>query len=259
MGIPQSSPFQAFDGVSAPALPAGWTSSPGGVWYTTTALRDTLPNSAFTTDPGSISDQQLISPSIPIATPNDVLTFRHYYSTEAGYDGCVLEISIAGGPFMDVVGAGGTFLTGGYDTLIPTAYGNPLGNRMTWSGDSGGFITTTVNLPPQSAGQNIRLAWRLGSDNSNAGTGWYVDTMSLANAYTCCSGSAAAPTLSAVSYSSGQFRFTVTGTAGFPYAVESSSNLVNWVRVKTNNSPFVYIQTNAASFLKQYYRAVFQP
>lgn len=55
---------------------------------------------------------------------------------------------------------------------------------------------------------------------------------------------------------SGQFSFTVMGTPRDPYAVEASTNLVNWVILATNNAPFVYVDTNASQFSRRFYRAV---
>ena len=258
LGRASSQLSQNFDGAVAPALPSGWTSLPAGVWVTTTAQVDTSPNAAFTTDPGSVSDQQLVSPMVTVAAPNAQLSFRHNYDTEAGFDGCVLEISIAGGAFVDILTAGGSFLSSGYNGTISSSYGNPLGGRQAWTGSSGGFVTTLVNLPPAAIGQTVQLRWRLGSDVSNSGTGWYVDT--ILNGYTCCVGAAVPARLSAATYSGGNgFRFTVTGTAGYPYAVESSTDLFSWLRRATNSSPFVYVETNAATSKMHFYRAVFQP
>ncbi|MBL0129937.1 MAG: hypothetical protein IPP43_01455 [Chitinophagaceae bacterium] len=56
---------------------------------------------------------------------------------------------------------------------------NPLANRQAWTGTSGAFITTTVNLPPASAGQPCQLKFRMGSDNSVSATGWRVDNFSV--------------------------------------------------------------------------------
>jgi len=67
-----------------------------------------------------------------------------------------------------------------------------LDGRQTWSGYSGGWITTIVNLPAAAAGQTIQLKWRFGTDTGNAygGTGWYIDTISIQpSAYTCCTAS----------------------------------------------------------------------
>lgn len=46
-----------FDGVAAPALPAGWASSASNAesaWVTSTAASDTAPNSAFSLTPGAL-------------------------------------------------------------------------------------------------------------------------------------------------------------------------------------------------------------
>ena len=47
--------------------------------------------------------------------PDVRLSFRNFYNTEGGFDGGVLEISIAAGPFVDIITAGGTFVSGGYN------------------------------------------------------------------------------------------------------------------------------------------------
>jgi hypothetical protein len=258
LGHPTVTFTQNFDSVAAPGLPSGW-SSPSSLWVTSTAQRDTVPNAAFTADPATVTDRQLLSPAISITTTQAVVTFRHSYNTEAGFDGGALEIAIAGGGFNDIITAGGSFVTGGYDTTLPTMYNNPLGNRDAWSGSSGGFKTTVVSIPASAAGHNIQLRWRFGSDNSNAGVGWYVDTITVSDGYACCTGSAISPTLSGASYLTNTFQFTVTGTAGYPYAVEGTTNFTTWLRLKTNFSPFVFIDTNAPGFRSRFYRATFQP
>src|SRR6185295_8914631 len=113
------------------------------------------------------------------------LRFRHNYNLEAsgapttGYDGGVLEIKIGGGAFTDILSAGGSFVSGGYDHTISTGFANPIAGRQAWSGNSGGFITTVVNLPPAASGQPVQFRWRCGSDSSVSLTGWFVDTVSL--------------------------------------------------------------------------------
>jgi hypothetical protein len=96
------------------------------------------------------------------------LSFRQNYDLEAdnvdltkAYDGGVLEIKIGAGAFTDIVTAGGIFVSGGYTRTIDPADDNALGSRLAWSGSSGGFITTLVNLPAAAAGQSVQLKWRL--------------------------------------------------------------------------------------------------
>jgi uncharacterized repeat protein (TIGR01451 family) len=84
-------------------------------------------------------------------------------------------------------------LTGGYNGTIYTGYGNPLAGNSAWSGNSGGWITTTVVLPAAAAGQNVQFRWGCATDlgNEPGVTGWYVDTISLQDAYYVCCGDSA--------------------------------------------------------------------
>lgn len=89
----------------------------------------------------------------------------------------VLEISINGQPFQDIVDAGGSFVTGGYNKVISNQFGSPLSGRAAWSGLSGGtvavpaYITTTVNLPASANGQIVKLRWLVASDNGGVALG----------------------------------------------------------------------------------------
>jgi hypothetical protein len=70
----------------------------------------------------------------------------------------------------------------------------------------------------------------------------------------------ATATLSAAfSSTNGQFQFNITGVTGLNYAIQSSSNLVDWIPVVTNVSPFVFADTNAGNFPQGFYRAVYLP
>ena len=187
---------QNFDGVTAPALPSGWTtttiSGTANSWVITTAASDTSPNSAFISDLASTSENALVSPMISIVSANAQLSFRHNYSfdyhsasSHAYRDGGVLEIKIGGGTFTDILTAGGSFVVGGYNNKINTANNNPLNGRSAWVGIFNSWQTVTVNLPATAAGQNIQLRWNCGTDSSNTGTGavgWYVDSISITDA-----------------------------------------------------------------------------
>lgn len=70
----------------------------------------------------------------------------------------------------------------------------------------------------------------------------------------------AAATLGGYSFSSDKgFQFQVAGVPGFNYAVQESTNLIDWVSLMTNTSPFVFMDTNAASFPQQFYRTLYVP
>src|SRR6185503_5216758 len=84
VGKPTIAFSENFDGITAPALPVGWTatnaSGPAPLWVTTTTTTDTTPNAAFVNDPNVVSDKQLTSPGFAIATGSAQLTFRNNYN-----------------------------------------------------------------------------------------------------------------------------------------------------------------------------------
>jgi hypothetical protein len=70
----------------------------------------------------------------------------------------------------------------------------------------------------------------------------------------------AAATLGGYSFSGNNgFQFQVAGVPGFNYAVQESTNLIDWVTLITNTSPFSFIDTNAAGTPQQFYRAIYSP
>ncbi len=208
LGTP--TPVENFDGVVAPALPAGWTptaSGSGTLPTTSTLFPDTAPNDVYLSEAALQGLSEVTS--APIAVPSGVssVSFRNLFNTEADFDGLVLEISINGGAFSDIITAGGSFLSGGYNSHIgPDPGFNPLENRDAWTGLSGGtptaptYITSIVRLPAAAAGQSIRLKWRQGSDNSvipaTGIPGSRIDTIRLASS--SCNTTAPVP-VSAVS------------------------------------------------------------
>lgn len=173
--------FQNFDGVAAPALPVGWTqtATAANTWTTVAGGADAGTNRAFVAGLAGVSDSSLTSPSVFIDGANGRISFRHSFNTEAGFDGGVLEISIAGGAFQDIITAGGTFINNGYSSALDSTNGNPIGGRDAWNGNSGGYVTTIVDVPAAAIGQNVQLRWRFATDSSVAGTGWSVDTIEL--------------------------------------------------------------------------------
>jgi len=184
---------QNFDSVTAPNLPSGWLATNNGGdntrWVTSVTSPHTAPNDAFIPDQTGISDKYLDSPGIAISSASAQLSFRNNFDTEISsgtyWDGGVLEVSapnINGGAFTDILAAGGNFLSGGYTGQISGIASNPLANRMAWSGNSGGYINTVVNLGPNVNGQTIKLRFRFGTDENTSAPGWRIDTVSVTGA-----------------------------------------------------------------------------
>jgi uncharacterized repeat protein (TIGR01451 family) len=181
--------YQNFDSVAAPGLPSGWAATvlQGNPtpWQTVAGSVQSGPNAAFAPGVSAVSDNALVSPVFVVASANAQLSFRNNYNLEPGFDGTVLEIKLGAGAFTDILTAGGSFAAGGYNRTLSNSFSNPLGGRLAWSGNSGGYITTTINLPASALGQTVQLRWRLGTDNTQAYVGQSIDTLTLRNAYTC--------------------------------------------------------------------------
>jgi parallel beta-helix repeat protein len=177
-----------FDGVRSPALPLGWVASQGvnvkgaPFWATSPVSPQTAPNDAFSTAPDDILDNRLDTPPLSIGPSTNVVRFSHSYDLTSGLDGAVLEISVPdinGGAFTDVTdpAVGGQFLSGGYNSTISTSFHSPIGGRMAWSGNSGGYVVTTIFFPINTP--FARLRFRLATDMAVPSAGWRIDTFFL--------------------------------------------------------------------------------
>ncbi len=192
VGLKSSTLTENFDSVTAPNLPAGWTASTtlGGIGFVTASnLSHTAPNSVFSANANISGGAEITSPSIAVNSAASTVTFRQNYNTEGTWDGGVLEISIGGGAFQDVIQAGGLFIENGYNGTLGNGTNNPVANRPAWTGNSGGFIQTTAQLPAAANGQNIRLRWLFGTDASlgtdSGFVGWSVDSVTVRATSSC--------------------------------------------------------------------------
>jgi hypothetical protein len=189
-GIVTSVFTENFDSVTPPTLPPNWVATnvqgPPPLWMTSNSGVPTPPaysppNAAYIDDPDVVSDKRLDSPTwFPFEAWWVRLTFHHNFNFEAssedpnlGFDGGVLEISTDNGNTFQDITAVGTFLNGGYNRTISTDRGSPIAGRQAWSGNSEGFITTTVALPYSL--YLTKLRWRMASDTSGSDEGWRVD------------------------------------------------------------------------------------
>ncbi len=119
---------------------------------------------------------------------------------------------------------------------ISSSYSNPLAGRRAWSGNSGGFVTTTVNLPATTAGHDIQLRWRLGTDTSRGAAGWYVDTVAILDGATCCLTLLPPLIVDTRMVGPGSLAFSYDSLAGQTYIVQAATNITgtNWTSLQTN-------------------------
>ena len=188
-------------------------------------------------------------PAINIKSAGAQLSFSHNYSLEAGYDGGVLEIKMGTNDYVDILAAGGSFETGGYDRILLTGNGSdPLKGRSAWSGTSAGFMETVVNLPASAAGQTVQLKWRCGTDTSNGGQGWYVDDVTVTDYHCCGNLMPAQAAFTASPLASGPPPVSITFTdLSTGTITDRIWNFGNGITTNTTATNFSIIYTNAGT------------
>lgn len=192
-GTPVVNVNQNFDGVTAPALPAGWTTSQAGsgtLWVTSTTSPIGAPNSAFTTDPATTGEASLESPAFNVSSSTAKLEFDITHTTENNFDGVVVEIQIGAGSYQDIVTAGGSFVQNGYNGTLGNFSGcsatpNPLANRPAYTGTATTPKHVIANLPAAANGQSVKIRWRMGTDCSVGSTGARVDNVQVTAGVAC--------------------------------------------------------------------------
>lgn len=151
----------------------------------------------FAPNANAISDRHLILPvDMTAVNAGAQLEFMHRYQTETNYDGAVLEYSLNGSQWFDILaGDGGAipanparFIEGGYVSSISTNFSSPIGGRAAWNGNGGStFIPVRVDMS-DFVGHTLQLRWRMASDTSVGSTGWWIDDVSLRVPQACNAG-----------------------------------------------------------------------
>lgn len=164
--------------VASASMPSSWASS------SNTSTQWVVSSSQNYSSPYSFFCQELATPSLQTLTTTgsyslsnvSTLSFYHNYNTESGFDGGVVEISTDNGanwrdlgPYMKV---------NGYNSLIASDAATDLINRQAFSGTSGGFVQTIINLSAF-AGNTAKFRFRFASDNGTGGSGWFVDNINV--------------------------------------------------------------------------------
>jgi hypothetical protein len=62
--------------------------------------------------------------------------------------------------------------------------------------------------------------------------------------------------LLSTSLAGGQFQVYCPGVAGCNFIVQGSTNMINWVNLQTNTSPFTFVDSNAWQYPTRFYRAI---
>ncbi|MBY4678184.1 M36 family metallopeptidase [Marinobacterium arenosum] len=145
------------------------------------ALGNDNPNSPshawFAEDIATSSDQYLSLASPLLLGDEALLRFWHHYDTEADWDGGVVEISADGGSWTDL---GTLMFQNGYNSTINTNPASAISDRKAFSGNSGGYQQTLVDLAGYQ-GSQVRIRFRMATDGFVDGLGWYLDDLAILN------------------------------------------------------------------------------
>ena len=138
---------------------------------------------------------RLTSPSIKLpnsATLSPMLSFEHYFATEAGWDGGNLKISVNGGAFVVVPAS--AFVFNPYNATLQTAAAgntNPLAGQPGFTGTDGGSLggswgQSQIDLTKIDVkkGDTIQLRFDFGMDGCTGVDGWYVDDIKVSSCNT---------------------------------------------------------------------------
>ena len=162
--------------------PAVVTNGGGNAWAPSTVRAHSGTTAWRAGDPNASSDVTLTSAAF---TPGafSVLSFYHYFNSEARYDGGMVAISVNNGAWQD---AGALFLQNGYNSVFESSSASP--GKPCFSGEFLDFEGTTalqqsiVNLASFS-GQSIRVRFQFQSDGNNpyanALPGWFIDDIQV--------------------------------------------------------------------------------
>jgi hypothetical protein len=145
-----------------------------------------------------------------------------------------------------------TVLMGGIATFSVTAI-SPLPMSYQWTFNTTNLVsatnaTLTLNgvTANQAGSYFVIITNQVGSaTSSNAVLSIYPSAASFLNGVLFTAGN--------------RLQFTVSGVPGYSYAVQTSTNLINWTWLVTNTAPFNFSDTNNPGLQQQFYRTVYLP
>ncbi len=108
-----------------------------------------------------------------------ILSFWHRYDTEYSWDGGYVEISTNGGQLW--MSLDDQYLKNGYNVRLVDTSNETVRGKMSFSGNSNGYIQSIVDLT-LFAGKDVIIRFVFGSDTYVSGDGWYIDDITLYDA-----------------------------------------------------------------------------
>ncbi len=161
-------------------LPAGRT---GAVWFG----EDRDVGNCGSQNESAVHSLTTSAIVLPGSLESPTVAFTHYLSTEAGYDGGNVKMSVNGGAFQLIPTSAFTYNP--YNTvLVSSGAGNtnPMAGQAAWSGGQGPDNTWGTSLIDLTglvqAGDSVRFRFDMGKDGCAGVDGWYIDDFEI---FTC--------------------------------------------------------------------------
>jgi hypothetical protein len=130
------------------------------------------------------------------------------------------------------------------------------------------LLTVGMTLGVVQNGDQVILAWTglWALQSATSAGGPYADVPGAASPFTNLISAAhqqffrlrstATNAVAAIGSSPSGFVVSASGLPGYNYAIETSTNLINWTAIQTNPVPFQFIDVNATNYPVRFYRTV---
>lgn len=116
-------------------------------------------------------------------------------------------------------------------------------NQNNLAGQTSANLTLMNVTPAQSGAYSVTVSDSNGSTNSSAANLTVYATT--------------AATLTSTPVGKHQFALNIAGVPNYQYVVQASTDLVNWVPVATNVSPFTFADMNSSQYRQRFYRVAY--
>ena len=157
----------------------------GGSWVKSSSPTNSGTNAWYAENLATETDFALTLNSQILLNNTSILTFFHRYSTEASWDGGVVEISIDNGTSWTDLGD--KFIENGYQSTINVNPNSGISGQDAFTGSSdadfgtSNFVESKIDLSSFS-GSSILIRFRFASDGAVSGTGlngWLIDDVTI--------------------------------------------------------------------------------
>jgi len=214
------------------------TNNGNGIFFTATNITTSAPAAVVAADVNGDGKLDLIAANVQA---NTLSVFSN-----------ATPFSLANIPIITTQPTNKTVVAGGMAAFSVTASSLwPMSYQWTFNntnltGATNAILTLTGVATNQAGVYAVAITNQAdGVISSNAVLSVYPSAVSFLNAASLTTGN--------------HLQFTVAGVPGFNYAVQTSSNLINWVWLVTNAAPFNFTDTNNPGFQQQFYRTVYLP